>query len=121
VSDPSGRLLVIDDEDMVRSMLTDVLEALGYAVDAADSGEAAMAEFHAGRYRAVITDLRMPGMSGLDLAERLRQVDGAVPVILLTAGASDLEDPRRETVTIVRKPISLVGLQAAVDAACGAA
>ncbi|TMQ16198.1 MAG: response regulator [Candidatus Rokuibacteriota bacterium] len=114
------RLLLIDDEAMVRTMLTDVLESFGYRVDAAESGEAALERFHAGQYDAVITDLVMPGMNGLEAAERLREFDSVVPVILLTgsAGASAVHEARRAGLKVVYKPVSLSGLKAVVETAC---
>ena len=115
------RLLVIDDEEMVRSMLADVLLTFGYEVEPADCGQSALAQFRAGRYQVVITDLRMPGMNGLEVTERLRQIDPGLPVILLTAGAAEVEDERRANVLVVRKPVSLVGLGEAIDMACRAA
>lgn len=115
----SGRALVIDDEPMIRMMLTDVLEMLGYAVDAADSGEAAIAEFVPGRYDIVVTDFVMPTMDGLQVATALRRLDPAVSLILLTGagGASVVEDPRSADVPIVYKPVAVMALKAAVDAA----
>jgi two-component system, sensor histidine kinase and response regulator len=118
-----GRLLLIDDEMMVRVMLQDVLESFGYVVDAADSGEAALELFRAGCYQAVITDLAMPGMNGLEAAARLRQLDRTVPIILLTgsAGGSVVHEARRAGagVIVVYKPVSLIGLKAALEVAHG--
>jgi len=99
------RLLLIDDEAMVRTMLTDVLESFGYRVDAAESGEAALERFHAGQYDAVITDLVMPGMNGLEAAERLREFDS-------------VHEARRAGLKVVYKPVSLSGLKAVVETAC---
>jgi len=112
-----GRALVVDDEEMIRSMLTDVLEAFGYEVDAAESGEAALAHFVAGRYRVVLTDLLMPGMSGLDVVTELRRVEPALPAILLTGlgNASTAANARQEGVLVLYKPVSLDKLMAALE------
>jgi len=120
--DPTkGRALVIDDETMVRSTLTDVLEACGYAADAAESGEAALARFAAGRYRVVLTDLLMPGMSGLEVVAGVRRVDPGVPVILLTGlgNTSATAAARGDGVLVLSKPPSLAKLRAALETACG--
>ena len=116
----SRRALVIDDETMVRTMLADALEVFGYAVDAVDSGKAALACFAAGRYDVVMTDLLMPDMSGLDVVEKLRRVDPSVPMILLTgAGGGSLStDTRAEGVLMIYKPVSLMKLKAALETRC---
>ncbi|MCC8166506.1 MAG: response regulator, partial [Planctomycetes bacterium] len=57
-------------------------------VDTAANGDEALASFSAGRYDLVIQDIRMPGMSGLDLLSRLRSQDETVPVVVMTAFSS---------------------------------
>jgi DNA-binding NtrC family response regulator len=78
------RVLVVDDDADAREMLSAVLTQAGYDVDAAEDGFAALA--HVSRYRPdlVLTDLRMPGMTGVDLLQRIRRVHGDVPVIIAT-------------------------------------
>jgi len=78
------RVLVVDDDADAREMLSAVLTQAGYDVDAAEDGFAALA--HVSRYRPdlVLTDLRMPGMTGVDLLQRIRRVHGAVCVIIAT-------------------------------------
>ncbi|HEY5453493.1 MAG TPA: response regulator [Polyangia bacterium] len=78
------RVLVVDDDADAREMLSAVLAQAGYDVDAAADGFAALA--HVSRYRPdlVLTDLRMPGMTGVDLLQRIRRVHGDVPVIIAT-------------------------------------
>ncbi len=78
------RVLVVDDDTDAREMLSAVLTQAGYDVDAAADGFAALA--HVSRYRPdlVLTDLRMPGMTGVDLLQRIRRVHGDVPVIIAT-------------------------------------
>ena len=114
-----GRALVVDDETTVRMMLIDVLETFGYVVDAADCGEAALPQLARGRYQTVVTDLRMPGMSGLDVAAAVRRVDPDVPVILLTGtgGTEAGSDEFRDYVRVVYKPVNVVKLMATIEAA----
>jgi signal transduction histidine kinase/DNA-binding response OmpR family regulator len=87
-------VLVVDDENDVRRILCDTLEAAGYAPHEAASAEEGL-EF-AGRERvdAAIVDLRMPGMDGLSLADRLLKEDPDRPVLLMTA-YGDLETAKR--------------------------
>jgi len=118
-----ARALVVDDETTVRTMLTDVLETFGYVVDAAASGEAALPQLAPGRYQTVVTDLRMPGMSGLEVAAAVRRVDPDVPVILLTGtGGTDADSVEfRDHVQVVYKPVNITMLIATIEAARGRA
>ena len=85
-SDPV-RVLVIDDEAVLRGLLQDMLAACGYRADVAESGAAGLARYQAERYRAVITDLLMPEMNGFEVVTALRTIDPAVRVIMLTGSA----------------------------------
>jgi len=78
------RILVVDDEPDVREMLSLALAQAGYEVDEAADGFAALAKVSRYRPDVVVTDLRMPGMTGVDLLQRLRRIHGDVPVILQT-------------------------------------
>ena len=118
------RLLVIDDEAVLRSLLSDMLEACGYRADTAADGPSGVARFREGRYEAVITDLAMPGMNGLQVATEIRMLDPDVQIILLTGSAPVLTEARaRESgvTTLLHKPIALGDLKIAIDAACSPA
>lgn len=117
------RVLVVDDEAVLRSLLSDMLSACGYSSDVAADGTAALARFREQRYGAVITDLLMPGMNGLEVAAALRTIDPEVQIILLTGSAPALTTGRaREAgvTTLLHKPIALADLKSAIDAACAA-
>jgi two-component system, NtrC family, response regulator AtoC len=75
-------LLVIDDDKEVRSSLQMVLETLGYSVSTAASGDEGLKAIEAGSFDLVMCDLRLPGISGLDVLE---QKKSKVPLILMTA------------------------------------
>lgn len=115
------RVLVIDDEAVLRGLLQDMLAACGYEADVAESGAAGLARYQAERYRAVITDLLMPEMNGFEVVTALRTIDPAVRVIMLTgsAPAQTAGRARESGITLLHKPIALGDLKAAVDAACG--
>ena len=117
----AARVLVIDDEAMLRTLLQDMLAACGYDADVAASGAAGVARFQAERHRAVITDLLMPEMNGFEVVAALRTIDPAVRVIMLTgsAPAQTAGQARASGITLLHKPIALGDLKAAVDAACG--
>lgn len=85
------RILVVDDDPIVRALVRDVLEIEGYDVDVADDGFRALRRIEAGRPDAVVLDVMMPGLDGHAVLSRIRCSDGGseLPVIMLTAAADD--------------------------------
>jgi two-component system response regulator MprA len=87
---PEMKILVVDDERAVRESLRRALELEGYTVDLADDGEEALERLggsQEGEADAVILDVLMPGVDGLEVCRRLRAGGNAVPVLMLTARA----------------------------------
>jgi DNA-binding response OmpR family regulator len=112
------RVLVIDDDRHVRMLLCDLLAAWGYAADAAADGAEGLSRFGPGTHDVVLTDLGMPGLSGLDVIAGVRDRDPAVGVVMFTAFAGDLDDQRqRLRFTVLRKPLDIEALRRAVGAA----
>jgi DNA-binding NtrC family response regulator len=81
-------LLLVEDKAELRAMMRKALERAGYSVDEAPDGTAAIQKVRARRYLLVITDLKMPGASGLDVLRETKQADATIPVLLLTAYGS---------------------------------
>jgi two-component system response regulator MprA len=82
------KILVVDDEPAVRESLRRALELEGYDVELADDGEAALERLEGSALAdAVILDVLMPGIDGLEVCRRLRARDNGVPVLMLTARA----------------------------------
>ncbi|MBI5441544.1 MAG: sigma-54-dependent Fis family transcriptional regulator [Deltaproteobacteria bacterium] len=82
------RILVIDNEEGICRMMEDVLSDAGYAVSAHVRSFEAVDGFEAGRWDLVVTDVKMPGMDGLEVLRRIRAKDPSVPVIMITAFAT---------------------------------
>src|SRR5438552_156 len=78
------KLLIVDDDEKFVRLLRDYLEPFGYQVDAAHDGRQGLAMALDGEYAAVILDIMLPGLNGLDLLRELRH-QSHVPVIMLTA------------------------------------
>jgi DNA-binding response OmpR family regulator len=117
----AARILVIDDDRHVRTLLCDLLDAWGYEADAAADGREGLRLFEPGRYDAVLTDLGMPGISGLDVLAGVRDRDAAVGLIMFTAFTGDLDGERhRLGFTVLRKPLEIEPLRRAVRAAVDA-
>ncbi|RLB44884.1 MAG: sigma-54-dependent Fis family transcriptional regulator [Deltaproteobacteria bacterium] len=80
-----ARILIVDDQDNARCMLSDMLQAEGYAVDQAEGGESACIMVGETSYDLVITDLRMGDVGGLDVLQRTREASPLTEVIVMTA------------------------------------
>ena len=118
----SGRILVVDDEEIVREILSDMLRRLGYEVIEAEAGAEAVEVYGSQREQidAVILDLVMPGMSGGDTFDALRAIDPSVRALLSTGHSPDgvtqaLLD--RGVKGLVPKPYGLNELARALHAA----
>ena len=112
------RVLVVDDEAPVRGLLCDLLAAWGcQAVEAANVAQA-LTLFEEGDYDLVLTDYVMPGGTGLELIQNVRERDTTIAIIMFTASAVDLErDSRRLDFALLRKPLQLDGLETVVSQA----
>ncbi len=82
------RVLIVDDDTSLREFLEIFLAKEGYRVDSAASGQDALEKLKANNFNLVITDVRMPGMDGVELLRAVKAMDPGLPVILITAFAS---------------------------------
>ena len=113
-------LLLVEDKNELRAMLRKALERAGHAVDEAADGTAAIQKVRARRYLLVITDLKMPGASGLDVLRETKQADATIPVILLTAFGSVEEAVaamKEGAFDFLQKPVDLDHLKLLVQRA----
>lgn len=78
------RILVVDDEDFVRDLLREILEAEGCRVELAASGNEALQLFEAHEFDGIFTDVGMPGMSGWELAQEIRKQSEMIPIAVIT-------------------------------------
>lgn len=85
----SRRYLLVDDNRDFADNLREILTDHGAEVDVASCGEEGLERVNAKRYDAIVTDMRMPGMDGAQLLNRLRSVDPGVPTVLLSAFSQD--------------------------------
>jgi DNA-binding response OmpR family regulator len=117
---PDARhVLVVEDEPRMRVMLTDNLEFEGYRVTAVASGEEAMAAVEHQPFSLLLVDVMLPGISGFEVCERLREKGAHVPIILLTARTHERDRVRGLDLgadDYVRKPFSVRELLARVRA-----
>ena len=107
---PRPRVLVIEDDPGVAGSLKKELEAEGYEVAIALGGEEGLAAARQTAFDVVITDLKMPGLSGLELVDQLHAASPKLPIILMTAfGTTDtaIEATRLGACEYVLKPFEM--------------
>lgn len=83
-----NKLLIVDDEEIVRQSLQAWFLEDGYDIDLADSAESALKLYEKNKYDLILLDIKMPGMSGMDLLLKLKEIDPEAIIILITAYAS---------------------------------
>jgi DNA-binding NtrC family response regulator len=118
----SPRILIVDDDASQRSLLDSFLRSQGFDTVVVDSGERALEVLRRERIAMMISDVRMPGLSGLETLRRARQEHAVLPVLLVTAYA-DIRDAvgamRDGAVNYLTKPIDLDELLESVRKATG--
>ena len=85
----AGKILIVDDEPSVVESLTMILETKNYDTAVARSGEEAIETVKKGGVDVVLTDLRMPGMDGIELLRQIKDFDKTIEVAIITAYASE--------------------------------
>jgi len=120
VRNPISYIALVDDEARVRTALIRLLRLADFEVSAFPSGEAFLASLDARHPDCVILDMRMPGLSGLDVQARLRAARIRIPVVFMTAA----DDPALEQAAqeaggawLLRKPFSDAELLHAIGSA----
>lgn len=114
------KILVIDDERVVRERLGKVLREWGYQIEVASSGEEAIQGFLPGAFDLVLTDLKMPGLDGIQTLKELKKIDSEVEVIILTALGSiesAVESMKQGATDYITKPFDLDHLKIILEKA----
>ncbi len=113
-----SRILVADDEESMRWVLSKALKRKGFNVDLAVDGRQALAMIQENSYDLAILDIKMPGMSGLDLLDRVREMKSDLLVVIMTAEASmknAVEAMKRGAYDYITKPFDLDVIDAIVE------
>jgi CheY-like chemotaxis protein len=108
----ASRILLVDDDPRLLSVLSDTLQACGHAVTTAVKGEDALQIFDPGQHDVVITDLGMPRMNGWEVAERVKSLSPDTPVFLLTGWGESVaaHEGSQFVDRVVAKPVSAEAL-----------
>jgi two-component system sensor histidine kinase and response regulator WspE len=108
------KVLVIDDEPLIRDIYAEFLELLGHESDVAADGREGLGRFDPFVHQAVITDFLMPGLTGLEIAEAIRGAGHMTPIVLIS-GSAEQPDERRAAqagLRFLRKPIPFAQFKA---------
>lgn len=103
------KILVVDDDPIVGKSFDRVLAGKGYAVITAQDGEEALRKLETESYDAVFTDIKMPGMSGIEVAEKIRATKPWLPVVIVTGYGSQANRARAAAAGVsefLQKPLS---------------
>lgn len=114
------RLLIVDDELLIRDLLYDYFAARDFDIAVADCGQKALTLLAESEFDTVILDVKMPGMDGLQLTDKIREDGSNVPIIIIT-GYPSLDSAiaaiRRRVDDYFVKPVNLTHLRRAVETA----
>ena len=113
------RLLIIEDEESILRGLTDVFLYNGYEVESAAEGHSGLEMALSGDYHLILLDLMLPGMDGLSICDKIREVDRNLPIIMLTAKTSEediIQGLKLGADDYIPKPFSVGQLLARVEA-----
>ena len=113
-----NRILVADDEESMRWVLSKALRKKGFTVDLAVDGDKALELIRENNYDLAIFDIKMPGISGLDLLDRVRELKSEVLIVIMTAEASmknAVEAMKRGAYDYITKPFDLDVIDAIVE------
>jgi len=111
------RILIVDDEKVIRDLLSTILSKLDYEVAVARNGDEALKQIKQDTFSLVLTDMQMPGIDGLTLAKRIKDHSPETPVIMITGQRQeDIKKKIKEGPIsyVIFKPFRLMDIQRAV-------
>jgi DNA-binding NtrC family response regulator len=118
VTEEPSKILVVDDSPQISKALNDLLSASGYSVRTAPSGERALQIRESTAFDLIITDLKMTGMTGIDLARQVLQTTPHLPIVILT-GFGDMDSVisalRLGVADYLKKPFSIDEVMSVVE------
>ena len=107
---PGDRVLLVDDEEDFLHTLSARMKARGLRVDTAESGEAALEKVKEKNFDAIVLDLAMPGLDGIETLKRLREINPDLQIILLTGHATvqkGVEAIKQGAIDLLEKPTDI--------------
>ena len=114
------KILLVEDKDSLRQMLSTAIQKAGYTVDEAADGDVAAEKIRKQPYQLVITDLRLPTLSGLEILKIQKEIDPTIPVLFMTAYGTieeAVDAMKQGAFDFVPKPIDISHLMLLIDRA----
>jgi CheY-like chemotaxis protein len=110
------KVLVSEDEPLIRDIFAEFLELLGHAVELAVDGHDGLARFDPLVHKIVVTDFLMPGLTGLEIAEAIRARSRTTPIVLISGSAEEPDERRaaQAGLRFLRKPVAFAQFKAAL-------
>jgi len=114
--DHAVKVLVIDDDPLLRDLLAEFLELLGHESEIAADGPEGLGRFDPLVHHAVLTDFLMPGLTGLEVAEAIRARGCTTPIVMMSGYAAPADQRRggQAGLRFVRKPITFAQFEATI-------
>ncbi len=112
-------IAIVDDDESVREALKSLIDSIGYRAEVFASGEAFLNSPYLSQTDCLIADVRMPGMSGLELQDRLNAAGSSIPIVFISAhddGEARARGLRAGAVDFLKKPFSEDSLMRAISA-----
>ena len=116
------KVLIIDDEKAIRNTLKEILEYEGYTVDEASDGKAGLEKIESEEYAAVLCDIKMPKMDGIEVLTKAKEMEDDVPFIMISGHATidtAVEATKKGAFDFISKPPDLnrllITLRNAID------
>jgi len=108
------KILIVDDEPIVRDVMGDFFEILGHAADGVENGLSVLRKLKEGPYDAVFTDIRMPGIDGIAFLKQAKALHPTLPIIVVTGHGS--EETEKEAMDagasgFINKPVGFSDIQ----------
>jgi two-component system, NarL family, capsular synthesis sensor histidine kinase RcsC len=117
--DDAIKVLVIEDEPLIRDIYAEFLTLLGHEADVTADGRDGLARFDPLVHKLVITDFLMPGLTGLEIAEAIQARSPTTPIVLISGSAEEPDERRAAEAGLrfLRKPVAFADFKATVAAA----
>ena len=116
-STSNKRILLVDDEPVMLMIIHRLLTAEGYLVEMVEDGSKALAKYEPGKYSLIITDFLMPAMDGLELAQTIKTLSSAQPIMLVTGFLDRIKQEGRscsQVDLLLEKPFTPEGFKEAL-------
>jgi DNA-binding NtrC family response regulator len=118
-----GKILVVDDNNDLRTIVSKILSRLGYEVSSADSGANGLRIFLKNKFDIVLSDFEMPGMDGVDLACSVKKCSSRTRVVIMTGGGKETVFSRERPAVdeVISKPFTLAEIDETIQHLSGKA